>query len=349
MQCVNRNIGEYQTLLHRSGLSPYELDGEIAYAMEKYGRYPRLDEISHVDSTKAIEKDLDIKIDKELHPTSKILQQTKTQSISDAQLVLNDTYRDKEIIVKDLGDTSYMEVRNRPTKDNLKNPQDVVKHTGTIIPDITYFSNAIDKLQSIYGLNFKEITNKTLATKEWLDKVPNGQQSSAFIYNGDIYLNVDNLNSDAPVHEMLHIFFGSIKYSIPELYNQLVGLSEKIPNYNDEVLKYKGRIKSDINEEILVTQFSKFVSGKESILDNLDDSIIREIKYNVQRTLDSVIFGRESVDKLQINGIMNSSLKNLSILLDSTRFDGKEALVSRQLNNRKAELIKNGELTEICI
>lgn len=348
MYCINENTGEYQILKHRSGMSPFELNCEIVHYMNKYGRYPKLDELEGADSTKAIESDLKVNLNKEFQNKENILSSTNTESVKDAQIKVNDTYRDKEVRMEDFGDSVYMEVENRPNK-GVTIDDSITHHSGTILPDAAYFADAIDRLRSLYGFNFKEITNKTLSTNEWLEKVPDGQKASAFIYNGDIYLNIDNLSADAPVHEMLHILFGSMKYSQPRLYDSLVSLSEKIPDYQHELDKYPNRARSDVNEEILVTELGKMITGQDSILDNIDSSTLNEIKYNINRTLDSMVFGKDSVSKLESSELMNSSLKHLALVLDSTKFDGQEAMVARSLNNQKAQLLKSKELLEQCI
>jgi hypothetical protein len=42
--------------------------------------------------------------------------------------------------------------------------------------------------------------------------------AKAFIKNGTIYINIDNATIDSPIHEMLHLFIGSISFSNPQLF-----------------------------------------------------------------------------------------------------------------------------------
>ena len=184
---------------------------------------------------------------------------------------------------------------------------------------------------------------------EWREAVPDGQTSTAFIFKGDIYINVDNVRSSSPIHELMHIFFGSTKYSNPDLYNSLVGMAEALPNYEKLAQKYPNRMRSDINEEIMVTEFARYISGEQSVIESLDSSIKNEIKYNISRTLDSMIFGKDSIEKLNIVEVANKPLKELATILQSERFNAAQAFVSRTLNNKKSQLIKEGKLKEICI
>ena len=47
-------------------------------------------------------------------------------------------------------------------------------------------------------------------------------EAQAFILNGNIYVNTDSATVDAPIHEQLHLFLGSIRFGNPNLYFQLV-------------------------------------------------------------------------------------------------------------------------------
>ena len=54
------------------------------------------------------------------------------------------------------------------------------------------------------------------------ENIPNASILNAFVENGIIYINTDNLKADSPIHEMLHIFLGGTKFTSPDLYNTLL-------------------------------------------------------------------------------------------------------------------------------
>jgi hypothetical protein len=62
----------------------------------------------------------------------------------------------------------------------------------------------------------------TMRNEGILKEVPDAVQSAAFIYNGDIYVNTDIATIDSQVHELMHIFLGSMRFKNPELYMELV-------------------------------------------------------------------------------------------------------------------------------
>lgn len=348
MYCINRKSQEYQTLLKRSGLPSSKLDIRIFEYMTKYGRFPYLDELNGVDSEKALVEEFKIKPNS-LNKTDQILDNTSSDSIAEAQVKLNDMFRDKEVEITPIGngDLVNIELRTRPnTKLENYSPKDTINSS---ISNVAFFSDAIYRLKNLYGLQFIGITDKELSTQEWLDKVPTGQSSKAFIYNGDIYLNLDSMSVDSPLHELLHIFFGSIKYTNNDLYNNLTEISENLPMYDKEVSKFPNRSRSDINEEILVQEVAKLASGEQSLLDELDESVLYEIKYNILRTIDSMISGKDSVKAITLGTAMSSSIRDLTNMLRSDKLDiPNTSAVSRILNNRKTELFKKKELTEEC-
>ena len=67
-------------------------------------------------------------------------------------------------------------------------------------------------MRQCYGINIQYIDNSDLI--EDVDV----NTAKAFIKNGTIYINVDNATIDSPVHEMLHLFIGSISFSNPQLF-----------------------------------------------------------------------------------------------------------------------------------
>jgi hypothetical protein len=73
----------------------------------------------------------------------------------------------------------------------------------------------IDEYAKSYGIEMIPITNKELA--EWKD-IPDVKNVSAFIYQGNVYINTDLADIDAPIHEMTHMLLGSVRFKNPELY-----------------------------------------------------------------------------------------------------------------------------------
>ena len=211
-------------------------------------------------------------------------------------------------------------------------------------------------MANLYGINFVSITNGELSSEQWKGVVDDAKTTNAFVYNGDIHINIDNSSIDAPLHEMLHLFLGSVRYSDPQLYFSMVEAMNELPNKALLARNYKDRTDSDINEELLVSEFSKYITGQDSIISKLPVNVLHKTFYNMGRVLDSILFGEQSIATMDTKSLFNSSLVKLSEYLGSAltnnqysgTFNVKSAEVHRVLANVKSDLMKNKDLKEFC-
>lgn len=238
------------------------------------------------------------------------------------------------------GDNGKFSSSNDNTNDNYEN-----------VNSFTFFNEIIDKLQTLYGINIIPITNAELSQDRWAS-ITGTKGIKSFIYNGNIYINTDIATVDSPVHEFLHLLFGSMKYQNRALYDQLVGQAEQFDSYNTISQNYPNRTRGDINEEVFVTELAKYLTGQNNAISNLDQSIQNEIIYNVNRTLDTVLMGENSVKCVENPYIMNlktlAKLVNSSTMISEKRGSLTDATLNRMMANTKSELIKNKELREEC-
>ena len=219
------------------------------------------------------------------------------------------------------------------------------------VNSFAFFNEIIDKLQTLYGINIIPITNAELSQDRWAS-ITGTKGVKSFIYNGNIYINTDIATVDSPVHEFLHLLFGSMKYQNRALYDQLVGQAEQFDSYNTISQNYPNRTKGDVNEEVFVTELAKYLTGQNNAISNLDQSIQNEIIYNVNRTLDTVLMGENSVKCVENPYIMNlktlAKLVNSSTMISEKRGSLTDATLNRMMANTKSELMKNKELREEC-
>ena len=219
--------------------------------------------------------------------------------------------------------------------------------------DYLVLNNALQKLAKLYGINFNTVTDAELNSERWADLMPESRLVNAFIYDGQIYINVDRAKLDAPIHEMLHIFVGSMRFTNPKLYQELIQLSERFPNYDKLASQFSGKTRNDINEEIFITEISKHLTGQKSSLAGIDEKLLYEISYNVHRVLDSVLMGTDSSKTITDDRLYTLSLKDLAFELNSAIMTNnmpplRDSELHRKLNNMKSDLIREGKLEEIC-
>lgn len=350
LSCINKNSVEFQTLKNRSGLSEFVIESVSRNYIDKLGRFPELDELPGSNSEPNLRESLKIKKD-DSTSINNILDYTGASTVQEANITINNQFRDLEVNILPLNKDAIVDIQHRPSIYDIKQVEKVsniqeVNSSG-------FFNTILDKLASLYGINFIKINNIELESERWKNIIVDAKTAQAFIYNNNIYINTDIASIDSPIHELMHLFIGSIKFTNPELYYNLVNLSEQFTGYDQLVKKFKNRTRSDINEELLVTEVSRYLVGKDSILGHLDDSTKYEISYNIHRLIDSILMGTDSSNILG-QTVYDLSLKSLAKKLNSTvmnnNFQGKlsDAEIHRIMQNEKAELMESGKLKEYC-
>lgn len=332
---------EYQILLNRSGIPEKTLDVYCRSFLTQYGRFPHLDELPSNSRQNLVET---LKIDSDGFTSKEVVLEFTKSDEESVNAVINDQYRDLQVGVTFILDTAIVGIKQRPT---FYNEQD----SAPIIPDInlsprSVIINIADKLDTYYGVKFIPVTTAELSELGVEDL------AKSFILNNNIYVNTDLATLDSPIHEILHLLLGSIKFQNPKLYTDLVQTAAKFGNYNKIAKLYPNRIQSDILEELFVEEFGKYLVGN-SQLNDLPANIQYEISYNVTRLLDSILMGDTSVRSLDKN-IYNMSLQDLvksvnsRLMTSALNINLQDAALHRELGNLKEDLMRKGDLREEC-
>ena len=337
---------EYRTKLAQSGMSEEAFYRETNWFMNKYGRFPNLDEIPRADSSKHLQDTLHIKNGGT--SIENILESTGKNSIREATISLNDTYTDLDIDILPLNTTALVYSKNRPSPYmQLAEPRHIIDPNPNAS---VVFSKLLNKLSNNYGIGLNIIHDTDL--KQF--NLGQDNQVSAFVNNGNIYINVDVADVDAPIHELTHILLGSIRFKNPDLYFELVKTVENFSDLQARLLNQAGKVKSDAYEEIFVEEVGRYLSGLKSEIDNLPKNIQYELHYNIKRLLDTALMGQYSVKSISNENLYKMSLSQLvksvnSMILEPLRIDLNDAQLHRMLANKKSDLFKKGDLVEVCI
>ena len=258
--------------------------------------------------------------------------------------------------VEDIGSKSWAVFNSNQIKSATSNSGSFNRFSNNIYdPEPNGYlvlNNALQKLAKLYGINFNTVTNAELNSDKWRNIISDPSSVNAFIYNGQIYINLDKASLDAPLHEMMHIFVGSIRFSDPKLYSSLISLAEKFPNYTETAKQFSGRTRNDINEEIFILEISRYLMGYKSVLHNLDNKTKYEISYNIKRLLDTILMGQNSVKTISNDRLFQLSLMQIAQEVNSAvmtnNFHGtinvENSELHRKLNNIKSDLYKQGIL-----
>ena len=346
MICINTNIVEFQTIAKQSGLSTDYVAAICGDFLEKHGRFPHLDEIPGANSKPYLEKQLNIK--QESAEIAKILEMTGVSTLEEAQIKLNQIFSDLEITIVPIADFAKIFINKRPITQPISN---ITLDKNPFISSYNLFNTIINKLQTHYGIKITAIDSDIINNTD-LKNIPGVATARAFIYNNEIYINTELADKDAPIHEMMHILVGGLKTSNPELYYNIMQEMANMEMFEQYKRVYPNRTNEDLAEEMFVEQFSRLVTLQDSQLENLPDNIKYELMYQAYRVLDSILMGETSIKDFSDIETFNSSLIELSKLVNS-ELDVKKSMIdsSRQhriLSNKKQELLENNELQENC-
>lgn len=354
--CINTKSVEFQTKMKQSGLSEFDyavmvrryfdLQRSMGVSEENL-KYPELDTVDGADSSQYLSEN--IKLRDGGASVEDILNYTKTSDIKQATVEINNKHRDLEVSILPLHNEALVTIEHRPDqiidKESPKN---------SITKDKFAVASIFNKLAELYGIKFNQVTIADLVSDPKFKDVLDAKHTNAFILNGEIYINMDVADVDAPIHEITHMLLGGIKYQNPELYSELVSIAEILPNYKELSKKYPARTRSDLNEEIFVTELAKFASNKYSVIQELPEFIQHEILYNIKRMLDSMLMGDVSVRTIPTDQLLSMSLPTIAEIVNSGAFNNvsrsilQDSHMHRMLNNRKSDLMNNNELKEHC-
>lgn len=345
---IDKSSRKYQTLKNMSGISEFRLDSTISLYQNKFGRFPELDELPEVNSEPYLKKVLDIKERGSLQTinTEKLLSYTNASTVEEANITLNKQYKDLNITLTQFDTFTSIDVQHRANEYSSSSFEETdVDSTYNPNKSRQVVQERLSKMQKLFGIQIIPVTTSEVTN------VPNASIVKGFIQDGNIYINTDNATIDTPIHELMHIFLGGVRYSNPELYFQLINSIEQLPRYEEFLLQFNYKTRGDANEEIFVQEFSRYLTGQPSVFDNFDQ--IDQLLYEVYRNIDSFISGKYTIKSIS-NNIFQKSIIDLSKELQSTilnnSYEGSlnSDVLHRTLANFKEDLLKKDILKQEC-
>ena len=333
-----------EALQKMSGLSDFSIKSQIRHYTQLHnGRLPNLDELDGCDSRPYLKEQYGIvngKSNKIEAIADKVLGKGKyskkdiDSTISAITHKLNNTFTDLILIPHRFGKKLAFEVQRRPTIDYTE-PTDKFKLEGNKF-DGAVLNSILSKLDDLYGIKVNIFTSGNSALlKELRQKTGNSKYSLAgvngFIYNGEIYISSKLSEQDAnktKVHELLHLIVGSIKFTNPSVYNNLVNLASSFQEqFQYFVNKEFGKsvdlqtlpTLSDYQEEFIVEELAKYLTDNEnSILNKTDDNDLKyQVLYNMNRVLDTAFMGDYSVKSIPPANLYTMTLGDVMDVINS--------------------------------
>lgn len=388
MKCFDANTAQYQRLraiAQAAGISEFQLRASVSQYYDKYGTWPPLDYIPNMDSSNYLKQQLAIS-DQGTTTLQKLEEFISTSDPLEAQQQINKLYQDQEVaIIPYHEDQVIVKIRKKPSIYGEPFTEQIdwvqvldergVTKDGKLTQEssVGILNNIIDRLTSRYGIKMERFSNEDLqydiSRLRDIKGLPGVQDANAFVYNGVIYINTSNAKADAPLHELMHMIVGHLRETNPSLYQELISsiegkTEEDATLYNSklEILQnnptYKGRTHNDINEELLVKEFSEFMTLPEydGIFTHMSDKGKDLVFQSITRAIDTFIMPYQSSASIEAGKVMEYSIVGLCEKLGSglliprnsgTLYNYK-GMQNRVLANYKQRLINNGELKEVC-
>jgi hypothetical protein len=221
LSCINISSSEFQRLRDASGLPEHVVEAYCRSYSDIYGRFPYLDEMPGADSLPFLKKEMNLSSNNTTS-VNDFLKFSQASDIKQGIINLNDEFRDLEIDAMQIGDKVKLFIYRKPSpyQGNESDIEEVEQEEN--LNSAFLIGDAINKLANLYGINLIAVTSEEIEQNKELSSLPGVTTSKAFVFNNNIYINVDNSSVDSPLHEMLHLFFGSMRYTNPELYYQTV-------------------------------------------------------------------------------------------------------------------------------
>ena len=216
-----------------------------------------------------------------------------------------------------------------------------------------HLGQILDRLEELYGIGFIRTSTAELQSNNFTAIIPDATRVNAFIYQGQIYINMDNATSDSPIHELAHILLGALRSTNPDIYYTLVQSVEQLPDYQQRLQQFPNRTRQDVNEEIFVDLFAKHYTDGLNL--DIDQNTMDDMEYEIEHNIDSGIFPNKSTTTINLAELMNKSLNEIMDVFGTAinrdtliKAYNSDTAYCRTISNIKEELLKRKELEEYC-
>lgn len=346
--CLDHESFEYQSLKNRTDIPGFHFDAICSYYLERYGRFPKLDEIPNTNSINVLNNKLgsskevyDNESDVPYHQftTSKEklkkllgipdLDSLEENFLEEIKQKFIQAYPDLDLIsFSKVGNKYTINVRRIASKwFNRKAEFEQNENVFSIV----VINNLIEKAIQRFGRKIYKITDLDLASPKWNGLIDRSKTNKAFIYNGDIYINVDHATIEDTLHEFLHLILGSLEQKEGDAYYNLISkiasdeqwLESQLPMFYKPGTKQLDRSLSDVLEELFVREMSKYLTGQKSKIREFESKVQDLIIKDFMSGFNQIFNANYSIDSINITNPLLSfqtSLIDLGNKLESTHF-----------------------------
>ena len=239
-----------------------------------------------------------------------------------------------------------------------------IDSTISIAPRYKHFKSDLifiaDQLQKLFGVNINLLTTDDIKSNHTLNSIigpDNIKYKKAFIYNNEVYVNIDNAHTSDIVHEYAHMMMAVLKTNekSSDLYYRLVNSVLNLSDYDKKIKLFRSRgdhrSEIDLREEILVTMLGHYCEGKINKWFDGNQKDLKELKQLFENAASQVFLGEKGLENgTQLS--ISDALKYLGSYLLKEENTKKETFVNthepRKITNLIAKLIEDEKIEEIC-
>ena len=248
-------------------------------------------------------------------------------------------------IVSLTSDESFTQINEK-----IKRPQSI----------INVLNNLTGVLANRFGVNVHSVDDDFV--KEMFPNIPNQNSIKAFVYNGEVYINLNRATPADTVHEFMHLALGLMKQTDINNYMSLlkgVENSSEFKKFSRNPI-YKDRAQTDILEEVVVSLIGNYVEEQLFDINELDKSIDLKVNSSEIESLTNSIMNifnyKEEMKNINLRRLAGSSLIDLfnsfSNINEEPMFNKEKnkdlARDSRTISNIIEKGIKDKEIEEDC-
>lgn len=210
-------------------------------------------------------------------------------------------------------------------------------------------------LEKHFGLKINLYTTAEIKADPVLNKIEGLTRKNAFIYKGEICINLNKAKPSDFLHEFMHLILGQIRVVNPTLYRNIISKSVSQGDIYTRQMT-DPRAVEDIQEELFVEKFSKYISSYIPAVSSDDENVLLQLKALLPNAINKTfmlkansVTGLEDVAKMSLEDLFNTFGSYMLTETDEevkNFIHGESAQTQRKISNIIAELKNRGFIVQ---
>ena len=217
-------------------------------------------------------------------------------------------------------------------------PTDDQSHFKPTVTSYDVLVPLINKINQTFETNIHIVTNAETS-----------ETASAYIEDGELYINVDKADITDIIHEIGHCIFAIWKKEDPELYYATLETAKNNPSFQEIAAAYSDKHGSDLYEEVFLKQLQSELRG---YFYSKDQPLIHSLAGNdlltiVSRLLVTYVNAPKTTDFRGATQYLIEAMLS-QVVMEQTDIDPDIIRLSQKVATWKDNLVKDQSLKEDC-